>query len=168
MVIRLIFGDITDEHVDVIVNAANESLLGGGGVDGAIHAKGGSSILDECKEIRKKQGICPTGEAVVTGAGRLHAKYVIHAVGPIWHGGAEGEADLLASAYHQSLELAEELQATSISFPAISTGVYNYPLEAAAHIAISTVLSFQAKSVDEVRFVLFSQKAYDLYTRLLK
>ncbi len=128
-------GDITEEVVDVIVNAANSSLLGGGGVDGAIHRSGGPAILEECRKIRARQGGCPTGEAVITGAGQLGARHVVHTVGPVWRGGKEGEPDLLRSAYRNSLSLAAEHGARTIALPSISTGVYGYPVEKAARVA---------------------------------
>ena len=150
-------GDITRESVDALVNAANSSLLGGGGVDGAIHRAGGPDILAECEDISSRQGGCPTGEAVITGAGRLSARYVVHAVGPVWRGGDAGEPELLRSAYRNSLRLAAENGAGTIAFPSISTGVYGYPVEAAAEIALSAVRFWALESEDfeEVRFILF-------------
>lgn len=158
-------GNITHQVVDAIVNAANSGLYGGGGVDGAIHAAGGPSIMAECVQIRKLEGGCPTGQAVITGGGNLKVKYVIHAVGPKWRGGSEDEAKLLADAYRSSLELAASYDLTSIAFPSISTGVYHYPLEQAAEIAIRTVYEFckQESSIVDIRFVLFDQFAYNAY-----
>ncbi len=161
-------GDITHERVDVIVNAANSGLLGGGGVDGAIHRAGGPKILEECRKIRDLQGGCPTGEAVITGAGNLHAKYVVHTVGPVWQGGGEGEPELLRSAYWNSLKLAAEHDAETIAFPSISTGVYGYPVEAAANVAITAVRDWDSedKSVREIRFVLFSDEDLAVYEKV--
>lgn len=161
-------GDITHERVDVIVNAANNGLLGGGGVDGAIHRAGGPKILEECRKIRDLQGGCPTGEAVITGAGNLHAKYVVHTVGPVWQGGGEGEPELLRSAYWNSLKLAAEHDAETIAFPSISTGVYGYPVEAAANVAITAVRDWDSedKSVREIRFVLFSDEDLAVYEKV--
>lgn len=162
-------GDITTESVDAMVNAANSGLLGGGGVDGAIHRAGGPRIMEECKEIRERQGGCPTGEAVVTGAGDLDARYVVHAVGPIWHGGREGEPVLLRSAYRNSLALAAERGATTIAFPSISTGVYGYPIGEAARTALETVRDWarENQSPREIRFVLFSEGDLDVYEGVL-
>lgn len=161
-------GDITHERVDVIVNAANSGLLGGGGVDGAIHRAGGPKILEECRKIRDLRGGCPTGEAVITGAGNLHAKYVVHTVGPVWQGGGEGEPELLRSAYWNSLKLAAEHDAETIAFPSISTGVYGYPVEAAANVAITAVRDWDSedKSVREIRFVLFSDEDLAVYEKV--
>ena len=163
-------GDITQERVDIIVNAANSELLGGGGVDGAIHRVGGPSIIDECRKIRAAQGSCPPGSSVVTGAGRLHAKHVIHAVGPRWNGGTRGEAELLASAYRGSLHLAVEFEASTIAFPSISTGAYGYPFDEAAPIAIKTCLQFaeEVPGLAEIRFILFSAADLEGYERLLR
>lgn len=163
-------GDITAESVDAIVNAANSTLLGGGGVDGAIHRAGGPSILAECRAIRDRQGECPTGEAVVTGAGDLDVRYVIHTVGPVWHGGRDGEPELLRSAYRSSLALAAEHGATSVAFPSISTGAYGYPIEAAARTAIETVKAWaqENESPEEIRFVLYSDGDLDVYRRVLE
>ena len=153
-------GDITCETADAIVNAANSGLLGGGGVDGAIHRAGGPSLLEECQAIRAERGSCPAGRAVATGAGKLSAKYVIHAVGPVWKGGIANEASVLASSYETSLALASKLRCRSIAFPAISTGAYGYPLEEAAAVALGACFSFVADhpdcGIEEIRFVLFS------------
>jgi O-acetyl-ADP-ribose deacetylase (regulator of RNase III) len=163
--IELVRGDITGESVDAIVNAANSTLLGGGGVDGAIHRAGGSAILDECREI----GGCPTGDAVITTAGRLPARHVIHAVGPVYRG-RPGDADLLASAYRRSLEVASENRLHSIAFPSISTGAYGYPIEEAAEIALATVMEYLAKhgDIELVRFVLFSDSDLATYREALR
>jgi O-acetyl-ADP-ribose deacetylase (regulator of RNase III) len=154
-------GDITQENADAIVNAANSSLLGGGGVDGAIHRAGGPSILAECKEIRARLGgPLPTGEAVVTGAGDLPARHVVHAVGPVWRGGASGESDLLRAAYRNSLSRAAEAGARTVAFPSISTGAYGYPVREAASVALGAVSEWAEEHDDlleEVRFVLFSE-----------
>lgn len=159
-------GDITEQTTDAIVNAANSGLMGGGGVDGAIHRAGGPAILEECKEIVARQGRLPAGKAVITTGGNLKAAYVIHTVGPVWHGGDRGEPDILASAYRESLLLAAEKKLTSISFPSISTGVYGYPVEKAAVVATQTVKEFltsQESSVQKVVFVLFDSKTYTVY-----
>ena len=161
-------GDITRQSTDAIVNAANSSLMGGGGVDGAIHRGGGSSILEECKAIVSRRGRLPAGEAIATGGGNLPACHVIHTVGPVWRGGAHGEADVLASAYRKSLQLAEELHLTSVAFPSISTGAYRYPVEQAACLAIRTVVAFlhtEADSVTRVVFVLFDAATFEAYGR---
>ena len=167
--IRIIRGDITEQETDAIVNAANSSLMGGGGVDGAIHRKGGPKILEECKRIRRTQwpdGL-PTGKAVITTGGNLKAKYVIHTVGPVWRGGKHGEAELLADAYRNSLKLAVSKGIRTISFPAISTGAYGYPMEEAAEVALKTVRDFleDEDKLDEVVFVLFTESAYKVYER---
>ena len=168
--LRLLQGDITQQATDAIVNAANPSLMGGGGVDGAIHRAGGPAILAECKQIVTRQGRLPTGEAVITTGGNLKAKHVIHTVGPIWHGGGKGEATLLASAYRESLKCASENSLTSIAFPSISTGAYRYPIMEAAEIAMKTVVSFVTEgdtSLKEVVFVLFNAAAYEAYVSAL-
>lgn len=155
-------GDITTMAVDAIVNAANSGLLGGGGVDGAIHRAGGPQILEACKAIVARQGGCKTGDAVITTAGRLPSKYVIHTVGPIWEGGTGNEALLLASCYTQSLQLAFTHQCQSVAFPAISTGIYGYPKKEAAQIAASTVHGFlqTSKGFEKILFVCFDAENY--------
>lgn len=168
--ISLVQGDITKQATDAIVNAANSSLMGGGGVDGAIHAAGGSAILEECRRIVARQGRLPAGQAVITTGGRLKAKYVIHTVGPIWQGGGHEEAATLTSAYRESLKLASDRGLSSVSFPSISTGAYRYPLDEAAKIAIGTVAGFlkeQNTSLREVVFVLYDDRAYQAYARAL-
>lgn len=154
-------GDITQEEVDVIVNAANTGLKGGGGVDGAIHRAAGSSVMEECRRI----GGCRTGEAVITGAGRLKAKKIIHTPGPVWHGGKSGEAELLRSCYAASFRLAAEHSLRSIAFPAISTGVYGYPVEAAARIALEEGLKHK-DDLDEIVYVCFSSGDLDIYRKI--
>jgi O-acetyl-ADP-ribose deacetylase (regulator of RNase III) len=169
--LSIIQGDITKQATDAIVNAANPSLMGGGGVDGAIHRAGGPAILEECKAIVAKQGRLPTGKAVITTGGNLKAKYVIHTVGPIWHGGSGNESELLKSAYYECLKLATKNKLASISFPSISTGAYGYPVAEAAKIALSTVVSFlkeQATSIKEVVFVLFDSRTYEGYCSALQ
>jgi len=167
--IELIKGDITKIKADSIVNAANSSLMGGGGVDGAIHRAGGPAILEECKRIVAKQGGCKTGEAVITTAGNLPAKFVIHTVGPIWNGGKKNEAGLLASCYQNSLKLSVEHKLSSIAFPNISTGIYGYPKKEAAEIAVNTVSEFLKENdfIDKVYFVCFDEENYQLYRSLI-
>jgi O-acetyl-ADP-ribose deacetylase len=167
--ISVIQGDITKLKVDAIVNAANSSLLGGGGVDGAIHRAGGPAILEACMEIRKKQGGCPTGQAVITTGGTLPAQYVIHTVGPVWHGGNKNEDVLLKDCYVNSLRLAEENKVNSLAFPNISTGVYHFPKERAAAIAVNAVRQFLADHFvpSQIIFACFDQENYTLYRRLL-
>ncbi|GHA53453.1 O-acetyl-ADP-ribose deacetylase [Pontibacter akesuensis] len=163
-------GDITKVQTDAVVNAANSSLLGGGGVDGAIHRAGGPAILEECRQIRARQGGCPTGEAVITTAGNLPAKYVIHTVGPVWSGGSKGEPELLANCYRNSLQLAEENGVASIAFPNISTGVYGYPKDKAAKVAVAAVQSYlteQNIGIKEVVFVCFDAENRRLYEEIL-
>lgn len=168
--IKLIQGDITQIKVDAIVNAANSSLLGGGGVDGAIHRIGGKTILEECMKIRDEKGGCNVGEAVITTAGNLPAKFVIHTVGPIWKGGNENEDQLLSNAYLNSLQIAIENNVQSISFPNISTGVFNFPKERAANIALSTVVDYLKPdhTIKDVTFVCFDKENFDIYEKLLK
>ena len=163
-------GDITGQSTDAIVNAANSSLMGGGGVDGAIHRAGGPGILEECKKIVARDGHLPPGEAVQTSGGRLRAAFVIHTVGPIWRGGMEGESGILANAYRNSLRLADRLGLQSVAFPAISTGVYGYPPEAAAAVAVCTVVDElgTARNVHEVRFVLYSPEMLSVFIQAAK
>jgi O-acetyl-ADP-ribose deacetylase len=158
MNLRIITGDITNLSCDAIVNAANSSLMGGGGVDGAIHRAGGPGILEECKRIVEKQGRCATGEAVITGAGNLPVKYVVHTVGPVWRGGNKNEPQLLANCYSNSLSLAHSHGIKTIAFPAISTGVYGYPKRLAAKVACDAVKNhIDIDSFDEIIFVFFSE-----------
>ena len=162
----LMQGDITRQMTDAIVNAANSGLMGGGGVDGAIHRAGGPAIKEECKQIVAKIGRLDTGQAVITTGGNLPSKYVIHTVGPVWHGGSHGEPDLLASAYRECLKLATERELTTISFPSISTGAYGYPVAEAAEIALRTLISFlrdMSTMLEEVYFVLFDNGTYRAY-----
>ena len=168
--LSIIQGDITRQATDAIVNAANPGLMGGGGVDGAIHRAGGPAILEECKQIVARQGRLPTGKAVITTGEKLAARHVIHTVGPVWQGGNKGEAELLASAYRESLKLAAEHNLGSISFPSISTGAYGYPLAEAARVATGAVVSFlreQVTSLKEVVFVLFDFRTYEAYASAL-
>jgi len=164
--IVLVCGDITKETTDAIVNAANERLAGGAGVDGAIHSAGGPAIMAECRQI----GGCPTGQAVITTAGKLEAKYVIHTVGPIYHGGNKGEAELLQNAYRNSLKLARDKKLQSISFPAISCGVYGYPQDEAARLAMKTCIEFahEYTGIKLIRHILFNRKIYDIFSAELK
>jgi O-acetyl-ADP-ribose deacetylase (regulator of RNase III) len=169
--IKIIKDDITLQKVDAIVNAANSSLMGGGGVDGAIHRAGGNKILEECKEIIKKIKSLPTGEAVITSAGNMMAKYVIHTVGPVWYGGDKNEPKLLKNAYFNSLALGTKYNLKSIAFPSISTGVYGYPVRQAGEIAIKTTIDFlknEKHSYNEVRFIVFSSNDYTVYESILK
>ena len=168
--LTLVRGDITQQQVEAIVNAANTSLLGGGGVDGAIHRAGGPRILAACKKIVAQQASCPTGQAVITTGGDLPAKFVIHAVGPVWSGGQRGEEGLLASAYRSSLRIAADQMMSSIAFPSISTGAYRFPLDRAADIALTTVRTFlrgEGHALLEVRFVLFSDPDLAAYEAAL-
>lgn len=167
--IELLKADITEIQVDAIVNAANTSLLGGGGVDGAIHRKGGKQILDECIAIRNKQGGCEVGKAVITTAGNLPSKYVIHTVGLVWNGDKEEKRVLLANCYKNCLQLALENNIKSIAFPNISTGIYHFPKDKAAQIAIQTVIDFDDKEMlDKVIFVCFDEENYNIYSSILK
>ncbi len=181
--IEIIRGDITKQRVDVIVNAANSSLMGGGGVDGAIHRAGGPAILEECRKIVSKQGGCPTGEAVITTGGNLPAKFVIHTVGPVWNGGKNNEAIKLSNCYKNSLQLAVENNLETIAFPNISTGIYGYPKKEAAQIAIKMVSDYLLQRSDrtplespagqnyhfitKVYFVCFDEENFHLYRSLL-
>jgi O-acetyl-ADP-ribose deacetylase len=168
--LSLVRGDITKQLTDAIVNAANSSLMGGGGVDGAIHRAGGPAILEECKRIVAWQGRLPAGKAVITTGGNLPAKYVIHTVGPIWRGEGNRESETLASAYRESLKIAEEKKLKDLAFPSISTGAYGYPVDDAADVAINTVISFlkkEAISVMEVIFVLFDAYTLQAYRNAL-
>jgi O-acetyl-ADP-ribose deacetylase len=173
--LALIQGDITEQSTDAIVNAANSSLMGGGGVDGAIHRKGGPSILKECEKIRRtewREGL-PTGEAVITPGGELKARWVIHTVGPIWNGGRSGEPEMLANCYRNSLKLANSKALASISFPSISTGAFGYPIRDAGRIAIDSVKNFVREHADEttmedVVLVLFTQDDFKIYNELLE
>jgi O-acetyl-ADP-ribose deacetylase (regulator of RNase III) len=160
-------GDITEQQVDAIVNAANNGLAGGGGVDGAIHRRGGPAIMEETS--RRYPDGCPTGSAVISSAGDLAARYVIHAVGPVWRGGTAGESELLASAYRRSFLLAAEHGCRSIALPAISTGVYGYPMDQASRVAIDTAVAAleEETSLELVRFVLFSAGAYNVFAETL-
>jgi len=160
-ILELVEGDITKQDTEAIVNAANSGLRGGGGVDGAIHRAGGPEIMEECRRI----GGCPTGHAVITTGGRLKARYVIHAVGPVYHGGNKREAEDLAGAYLTSLKIASEKGIKSVAFPSISTGAYGYPINEAARIAIKTVIDYlkEHPEIELVRFVLFGTDAYNAY-----
>jgi len=164
--LAIVEGDITKEETDAIVNAANSGLRGGGGVDGAIHRAGGPSILEECRKI----GHCPTGQAVITTGGNLKAKHVIHTVGPVYSGGGRNEAGLLKSAYLESLKLASKKGLKSVSFPAISTGVYGYPLNEAARVALETAIDYleEHQEIELVRFVLFGKPMFDVFAEQLK
>jgi O-acetyl-ADP-ribose deacetylase (regulator of RNase III) len=169
--LSMLQGDITKQATDAIVNAANSGLMGGGGVDGAIHRAGGPAILEECKKIVARQGRLATGQAVITTGGNLKARYVIHTVGPVWHGGSSNEAELLRGAYYECLKLATDNELASISFPSISTGAYGYPVDEAAKTAVSTVVSFlkeQTTSLKEVVFVLFDSRTYQSYCSALR
>jgi len=166
----LIKGDITKTKADAIVNAANTSLLGGGGVDGAIHRAGGLEILEDCRRIVARQGGCKTGEAVITTAGNLPAKYVIHTVGPVWNGGNNNEPVKLGLCYKNSLQLAVEYNCNTLAFPNISTGIYRFPKSDAAKIAVATISEFlsQHNTIERVIFVCFDDENHELYMRLLK
>ena len=165
---KILKGDITTQDTVAIVNAANSGLLGGGGVDGAIHRVGGPLIMSECQEIRARQGGCPAGQAVITGGGSLKARFVIHTVGPVWSGGHKGEDGLLRSAYHASLALASERKISSVSFPSISTGIYRFPVDRAARIALQTVVDFLAGyEFAEIRFLLYNDAVLDAFKSAL-
>jgi O-acetyl-ADP-ribose deacetylase (regulator of RNase III) len=168
MKIEIIKGDITKINVDVIINAANTSLLGGGGVDGAIHRAGGKEILEACIKIRNRQGGCKVGEAVITNAGNLLAKKVIHTVGPRWNNGLSNEAEKLASCYNESLKLAEANNLKIIAFPNISTGIYRFPKNKAANIAFETVTNWKSKKIEKVIFVCFDEENFKLYKDLFR
>ncbi len=167
--IFLLQGDITKQNVDAIVNAANSSLMGGGGVDGAIHRAGGPAILEGCRKIIASQGSCKTGEAVITPAGKLPAKFVIHTVGPVWNNGNTNEAEKLSNCYKSSLQLAIENKISSIAFPSISTGIYGYPKKKAAVIAIKTVSEFIQNNTDihKVYFVCFDEENFSIYQDII-
>jgi O-acetyl-ADP-ribose deacetylase len=160
-----VMGDITEESTDAIVNAANSSLLGGGGVDGAIHRVAGPGLLAECKKIRQQRGSLPAGQAVITSGANLKARYVIHTVGPVWQGGKVNEPQILESCYCHSMEQANLKACTSVSFPSVSTGAFGYPVQAAAQIALRAIADMlhQPKSVKLVRFVLFDERTYKAY-----
>lgn len=164
-VLELVIGDITDETTDVIVNAANSTLLGGRGVDGAIHRSAGPGLLEECKKIRSQRGTLPAGQAVHTSGAKLPAKYVIHTVGPVWYGGESNEPETLASCYRECLRLATELKCGSITFPSISTGAFGYPVHQAAQVALRTVAEClqEPRSVKLVRFALFDSRSHNAY-----
>ncbi|MES2278031.1 MAG: O-acetyl-ADP-ribose deacetylase [Bacteroidota bacterium] len=168
--IKVIQDDITKQQVDAVVNAANSSLMGGGGVDGAIHRAGGKQILDGCMDIINRQGRCKVGEAVITTGGKLPARYVIHTVGPVWNGGTKNEPQLLANCYKNSLQLAVEKGIKTIAFPNISTGIYHYPKAEAAGVAITAVNNFLKgnEGIDQVVFVCFDEENLRLYEGLLK
>lgn len=161
----LLQGDITSQHVDAIVNAANSSLLGGSGVDGAIHRKGGPAILEECRALLARIGRCNPGHAVVTTAGNLNAKHVIHTVGPVWQGGDHNESTILANCYRGSLEKAANAGDKTIAFPSISTGTYRYPVDLATHVALQTAAEFcrENGNIAEIRFVAFDEKTYAVF-----
>jgi O-acetyl-ADP-ribose deacetylase (regulator of RNase III) len=168
--LELVQGDITQADVDAIVNAANSSLLGGGGVDGAIHRAGGPAILEECKKIVARIGRLPAGQAVLTTGGRLRARYVIHTVGPVWRGGGSGEAETLASCYRNSLSVAAAKGLRSVAFPSISTGAFGYPLDRAARVALAAVREGLAANpgIERARFLLFGEEAYLAYLEAAK
>jgi len=167
MEISISKGDITQIEVDAIVNAANTSLLGGGGVDGAIHRKGGPQILEECRAIRNRQGGCAVGEAVITTAGKLPAKKVIHTVGPKWNNGKSSEAEKLKSCYENSLKLAEDYELQSLAFPNISTGIYGFPKKRAAEIALDVASNWQSTLIKELKFVCYDEENYRIYQSLI-
>lgn len=167
----LLRGDITMQDTDAIVNAANSSLLGGGGVDGAIHRAGGPAILEECRKIRAAQGSCSAGNAVITSGGKLKARWVVHTVGPVWRGGDANESVTLANAYKNSLSRAMEVEARTVAFPSISTGAYGYPVDKAADVAMKAIGEFLASNKDafsEIRFVLFDDRTFQAYEAAAK
>jgi len=168
--LSLIQGNITRQNTDAIVNAANSGLMGGGGVDGAIHRAGGPAILEDCKKIVAEKGRLPAGQAVITTGGKMKTKHVIHTVGPIWHGGEKGEPETLASAYRESLKLAVNNGLKTVSFPSISTGVYGYPVDKAAQVALGTIVDFlkQDTSLKEIVFVLFDSRTFEAYQKVLQ
>ncbi len=167
--LSLIQGDITIQDTDAIVNAANSGLMGGGGVDGAIHHAGGPAILEDCKKIVADRGRLPAGQAVITTGGKMKTRNVIHTVGPVWHGGERGEPETLASAYRESLKLAVKNGLKTVSFPSISTGVYGYPVDKAAKVALGAVADFLHKDngLEEVIFVLFDSRTFEAYQKAL-
>ncbi|MCG7389638.1 O-acetyl-ADP-ribose deacetylase [Pantoea sp. ACRSB] len=167
--ITLVAGDITKINADAIVNAANSSLLGGGGVDGAIHRAGGPEIVEECKVIRNRQGGCHTGDAVITTAGKLPARYVIHTVGPVWNGGSQNEAELLKRAYQSCFRLAQQQGIKTIAFPSISTGIYRFPKKRAAEIALEAIRDalMDNPMLEEVKIVCFDEENFEIYAGLL-
>lgn len=167
--ITLVAGDITKINADAIVNAANSSLLGGGGVDGAIHRAGGPEIVEECKIIRNRQGGCHTGDAVITTAGKLPARYVIHTVGPVWNGGSQNEAELLKRAYQSCFRLAQQHGIKTIAFPSISTGIYRFPKKRAAEIALEAIRDalMNNPTLEEVKIVCFDEENFEIYAGLL-
>lgn len=167
--VRLLYGDITKYQVEAIVNAANSSLLGGGGVDGAIHRIGGNRILEECQKIRNRQGGCKTGDSVITTAGNLPADYVIHTVGPYWSGGENNEPELLKAAYCSCLKLVDEYQIETISFPNISTGIYKYPKQLAAEIALKAIYNYlnHNDKIKLINFVCFDKENYEIYSKMM-
>ncbi|MDU6433925.1 MAG: O-acetyl-ADP-ribose deacetylase [Pantoea sp.] len=167
--ITLVAGDITKINADAIVNAANSSLLGGGGVDGAIHRAGGPEIVEECKVIRNRQGGCHTGDAVITTAGKLPARYVIHTVGPVWNGGSQNEAELLKRAYQSCFRLAQQHSIKTIAFPSISTGIYRFPKKRAAEISLEAVRDalMDNPTLEEVKIVCFDEENFEIYAGLL-
>lgn len=168
-IIRIVRNDITSQDSTAIVNAANTSLLGGGGVDGAIHRAAGPALLEECKKVREETGGCPPGQAVITGGGNLKARYVIHTVGPVWRGGFNNESEVLKNCYINCLKLADETGIKSISFPSISTGAYGYPIKEASMIALGTVFeNIAGTGIEEVRFVLFSNMDMEQYIESYK
>jgi O-acetyl-ADP-ribose deacetylase (regulator of RNase III) len=168
--VSLLCGDITEQDTDAVVNAANSGLLGGGGVDGAIHRAGGPRILDECRKILSLRGECPVGDAVVTSGGNLRARFVIHTVGPVWHGGDRGEDELLERAYRNSLRAAGAHGVRTIAFPSISTGAYGFPFARASRIALETVSGFliEGSPLEEVRFIAYSHADFEKFSLLFR